>query len=108
VLGVKDDTAVGLIAFAFSVAGTLATKYLGDKATFSIARYSKATRIEMPKTSSEEYEELLVKQIGLFKRKHKKLAKNLGKNSSWILFPHFLLMILFPRLKVLSLNLLVR
>jgi len=75
VLGVKDDTAVGLIAFAFSVAGTLATKYLGDKATFSIARYSKATRIEMPKTSSEEYEELLVKQIGLFKRKHKKFER---------------------------------
>ena len=75
VLGVKDDIAIGLISFAFSIAGVLAVKYLGDKATFSIARYSKATRIEMPKTSSEEYEELLVKQIGLFKRKHKKFER---------------------------------
>jgi len=73
VLGVKDDKAIGLIAFAFSFAGALVTKYLGGM--FSIARYSKATRIEMPKTSSEEYEELLVKQIGLFKRKHKKFER---------------------------------
>lgn len=73
VLGVKDDIAVGLIALAFSFAGALFTKY--SEGMFSIARYSKATRIEMPKTSSEEYEELLVKQIGLFKRKHKKFER---------------------------------
>lgn len=70
-LGVNDPTALGIISLSFSLAGAFATKYLGDAATFLIPRYSRATRIEMPKTSAEEYEELLVNQIAKFKKSHK-------------------------------------
>lgn len=70
-LGVNDPTALGIISLSFSLAGAFVTKYLGDAATFLIPRYSRATRIEMPKTSAEEYEELLVNQIAKFKKSHK-------------------------------------
>ncbi|RLB04162.1 MAG: hypothetical protein DRG83_05435, partial [Deltaproteobacteria bacterium] len=70
-LGIQNPTTVGLVSLAFSIAGTLSTKYLGSMATFSIPRYSRATRIEMPRTSAEEYEELLMKQITVFEQKHK-------------------------------------
>lgn len=74
-LGVDDPTTIGLLSLALSFAGTMAAKYLGDMGTFLIPRYSRATRIEMPKTSAEEYEELLVNQIAKFKRSHKSFKR---------------------------------
>lgn len=74
-LGIDDPTTIGIISLALSLAGAFAAKYLGDMGTFLIPRYSRATRIEMPKTSAEEYEELLVNQIAKFKRQHKSFKR---------------------------------
>lgn len=74
-LGVKDPTTIGLISIALSFAGTLAAKYLGDMGTFLIPRYSRASRIEMPKTSAEEYEDLLLSQISNFKNSQKSFKR---------------------------------
>jgi len=74
-LGIDSPTAIGIISLALSLAGTFAVKYLGDIGTFLIPRYSRATRIEMPKTSAEEYEELLVNQIAKFKKNRKSFKR---------------------------------
>lgn len=59
-LGLTNEYAASIITGALALAGVLAIKYFGNVSTFAVSRYAKATRVEMPKTASEEYEELLI------------------------------------------------
>ena len=50
----------------FTIVPTI--KYLSDPKRFLIPRYANITRIELPSSSAEEYEDLLIEQLGNFKK----------------------------------------
>ncbi len=65
----------GVWAAAAGIALTAITGWLAvsssDVRSLIISRYEEALRIELPRTSAEEYEDLLLEQLQDFKRQHK-------------------------------------
>ncbi|HEX8186330.1 MAG TPA: P-loop NTPase fold protein, partial [Blastocatellia bacterium] len=57
----------GAIVTILVISGTAITKALLDPRQFVISRYTNFTRVESPRSSSEEYEDLLIYQLKNFK-----------------------------------------
>ena len=67
VLGLSSDWAKASTALVVAILSGIVTKLVTEPGRFSIPRYSRATRVELPRSSAEDYEELLVSQIEQFK-----------------------------------------
>jgi len=67
VFQLSNEWVIGGIISVFAASGVLLVKYLLDPRRFLIQRYSNITRIEQPRSSAEEYEDLLIEQLKKFK-----------------------------------------
>jgi len=64
---ISDERVIGLMGALFAITGVPIVKYLLDPKRFNVPLYRDITRIELPRTSSEEYEDLLIEQLKKYK-----------------------------------------
>jgi len=64
VFELSNELIIGIVSI-FTIFPTI--KYLSDPKRFLIPRYANITRIELPSSSAEEYEDLLIEQLRTFK-----------------------------------------
>lgn len=65
VFKLSNEWIIGMVLI-FTIVPTI--KYLSDPKRFLIPRYANISRIELPSSSAEEYEDLLIEQLGNFKK----------------------------------------
>lgn len=67
IFDLSNEWVIGIIISIFGIISIPIFRYLLDPKRFLVQRYSNITRIETPSSSAEEYEDLLVEQLGRFK-----------------------------------------